>query len=465
MEKPELLHLAVEERAVPTSGRGRETRRGRTSVGLAAVLLAAAVLVGCTSGTESKSSTSTAPVATSTSTTPSGIQAGYPTDIDVVSPLVISAMAPAPIPVTGTDGKVHVAYELQVLNFSPRDATPTRLETLAGGLDGPVVGTLEGEALADQTLVVLGAKGGPIPVGGTGVILVDDVYATRRDVPATVTHRLRATFGPALPRLAEAWAPSFSGEPVTAAGGVVTTSTESPVVIGPPLAGTGWYAWNGCCGASTHRRAFFPVGGRINFGERYAVDWVKPDLTLDAAAIKALFETGYLPTYDGDRTKNEAYRAYGEPLLAVADATVVTVSMGAADEAPQVVPTGLSAAQLAGNHVVLDIGHGVYAFYAHLPPGGATVKVGDTVTRGQVIGRVGNSGNTTEPHLHFHLMRSPAPLTGDNVPFEIDNFTFAGSMVLTAVPFTGYTPGPDAGPRTDQLPLEASVVDFPPAPR
>ncbi len=113
---------------------------------------------------------------------------------------------------------------------------------------------------------------------------------------------------------------------------------------------------------------------------------------------------------------------------------------------------------------MLDIGNGVYAFYAHLPPGGATVKVGDKVTRGQVIGRVGNSGNTTEPHLHFHLMRSPAPVTGDNVPFEIDSFTFAGSMVLTAVPFVGFTPGPDPGPRTNQLPLEASVVDFPAAP-
>jgi hypothetical protein len=371
-------------------------------------------------------------------------------------------MAPEPIPVTGTDGKVHVAYELEVLNFSPRAATPTRLETL--GPDGEVLDTLEGEALTEQTLVVLGPQGGPIPSGGTGVILVDDVYDSRDDVPATVTPRLSATFGPPDPELAEAWAPSFAGAPVTANGRPVSISSDSPVVIGPPLAGSGWYAWNGCCGASTHRRAFFPVGGRINFGERYAVDWVKPDLTLTPAALQASLDAALLPTYDGDSTKNESYRAYGEPLLAVADATVVTVTSDARDETPQVVPTGLSAAQLGGNHVVLDIGNGVYAFYAHLPPGGATVEVGDKVTRGQVIGRVGNSGNTTEAHLHFHLMRSPAPVTGDNVPFEIDAFSFAGSMVLTAVPFVGFAPGPDAGPRTNQLPLEASVVDFPAAP-
>ena len=443
------------------------TRLLRTLVGAVAVLLAA-VLAGCTSsGSASGSTTSVAPNAASappTTATPSGVVAGNRADVDAVTPLVISAMGSAPIPVTGTDGKVHVAYELSVLNFSPREATPTRLETLAGGPDGTVVGTLEGEALAEQTLVVLGPKGGPIPIGGTGMILVDDVYASRADVPPSVTHRLRATFGPAAPELADAWAPSFDGQPIVATGGPVTTSTASPVVIGPPLAGPGWYAWNGCCGASTHRRAFFPVGGRINFGERFAVDWVKPDLTVDAAAMQALFDTAYLPTFDGDRTKNEAYRAYGAPLLAVADGTVVAVSDGAADEVPQVVPTGLSAAQLGGNSVVIDIGGGVYAFYAHLPPNGATVRVGDKVTRGQVIGRVGNSGNTTEPHLHFHLMRSPAPLTGDNVPFEIDAFTFAGSIDLTAKPLLGFTPGPDAGPRKDQLPLEASVVDFPAAP-
>lgn len=428
-------------------------------MGVVAVAAAVAVLVSCSSS----DTDAEAPVPT-TSAAAGEILDGYPTDVDAVSPLLISALAPAPIPVTGTDGKVHVVYELEVLNFSPRDATPTRLETLDGGPDGEVVSILEGDALADQTLVVLGSAGGSIPVGGTGVVLVDDVYDSRDDVPISVTNRLSATFGPPVPELADAWAPSFAGDPITSTGGPVIISTESPVLIGPPLAGSGWYAWNGCCGASTHRRAFFPVGGRMNFGERYAVDWVKPDLTLDAAAIAASLDAGYLPTFDGDPIDNEAYRAYGEPLLAVADGTVVTVTSGQRDEEPQVPPTGLSAAELGGNHVVLDIGGGVYAFYAHLPPDGATVEVGDKVSRGQVIGRLGNSGNTTEAHLHFHLMRSPAPLTGTNVPFEIATLSYVGSMFLQAVPFMGFTPGPNPGTRTDQLPLEASVVDFPAEP-
>ena len=58
---------------------------------------------------------------------------------------------------------------------------------------------------------------------------------------------------------------------------------------------------------------------------------------------------------------------------------------------------------VGGNHVIIDIGGGHYAFYAHLKPGGIRVKLGDKVKRGQVIGLVGNTGNSTEPHLHFHI--------------------------------------------------------------
>ena len=92
-------------------------------------------------------------------------------------------------------------------------------------------------------------------------------------------------------------------------------------------------------------------------------------------------------------------------------------------------------------------------------PGSASVKVGDKVTRGHVIGRLGNSGNTTEAHLHFHVTRAPVPLSGDNVPFEIARFTFAGTL-------DGDRFVPEAPPseRTNQLPLAWDVIDFPAAP-
>lgn len=91
-------------------------------------------------------------------------------------------------------------------------------------------------------------------------------------------------------------------------------------------------------------------------------------------------------------------------------------------------------------------------------PGSASVKVGDEVTRGQVIGRPGNSGNTTEAHLHFHVARGPVPLSSDNVPYEIDRFTFVGSIDGVHVVLD-----PKASQRTKQLPLDGSVVSFPAA--
>jgi murein DD-endopeptidase MepM/ murein hydrolase activator NlpD len=88
--------------------------------------------------------------------------------------------------------------------------------------------------------------------------------------------------------------------------------------------------------------------------------------------------------------------------------------------------------------------------------GSASVRVGDRVTRGQPIGRLGNSGNTSEAHLHFHVMRAPLPLSADNVPFEIDRFTLAGT-----IDGNRFVPEPTHSDRTDQLPLAENVIDFP----
>jgi murein DD-endopeptidase MepM/ murein hydrolase activator NlpD len=80
--------------------------------------------------------------------------------------------------------------------------------------------------------------------------------------------------------------------------------------------------------------------------------------------------------------------------------------------------------------VVIDIGGGRYAFYAHVQPGSLRVKVGDTVKRGQVLALVGNSGNSTEPHLHFHIVDGIAPgtstLGAEGVPYAIEQFEVLG---------------------------------------
>ncbi len=413
------------------------------------VLVACLVVAGATacSSSDEQAAPSSTPT-TARATDRGGVPEGYPLDHDVVAPLVISALGDDPIPVTGTDGKVHVVYELEILNAAPRPATITRIDTLAGVADGPVVATIGPDEIEARSLLVA-AYGAPfteIPVGGTAVVLLDDVFASRRDVPATSNHRMQATFGAAPSAELEPIAARYP-DSVTQIGGVVHASTQRPVILGPPVAGDGWVAGNGCCGNSSHRGAVQPVAGRLNGTERFAIDFVRLDSDVEGVV-----------TFRGDGTKNKDYFAYGTPLLAVADGTVVSVQADVPDSTPQHAPTDLSIEQLGGNHVILDIGGGNHVYYAHMIPGSAAVKVGDTVKRGQVIGKLGNSGNSSEAHLHLHVTRAPLPLAGDNVPYEFDRFTFVGSLSGDAV-----EAGPDAGERTDQLPLDGSVIDFPSA--
>lgn len=378
-----------------------------------------------------------------------GILPGYRLDTDVPTPLVITSLTPDPIPVTGTDGKVHVAYELSVLNTAPRPASIAQVETLADDVDGEVVMTVgRDEVVARSLILPSGGTGSAaeIPAGGTAVLVLDDVYSALSDVPAQVTHRVAVDLGPVLPGSERigAWFP----DSMTQFGGVVRTSGQSPVVIGPPLAGDGWVAANGCCAITSHRGATFSIGGRINATERYAIDWMRIDPSVTP-----------LTQSSGDETKNESYLAYDAPLLAVADGTVVAVVSDMPDEAPGQATTDALIADMAGNRVIIDIGGGNYALYAHMVPGTSTVKVGDKVTKGQVIGNLGNSGNSSAAHLHFHVARAPTPLAGDNVPYEIERFDFVGSTSTDA-----FVAGPDAGERTNQLPLNLDVVNFPPLP-
>jgi murein DD-endopeptidase MepM/ murein hydrolase activator NlpD len=119
----------------------------------------------------------------------------------------------------------------------------------------------------------------------------------------------------------------------------------------------------------------------------------------------------------------------------------------------------------AGNHVVVDIGAGRFAFYAHMQPGSVRVKVGDKVETGQVLGLLGNTGNTDTPHLHFHVMDGPSPLVANGLPYVFTSFTGQGRITDEKPLFSGgvvpIDPKALAGPRRNQLPLDLEIVSFP----
>ncbi len=190
----------------------------------------------------------------------------------------------------------------------------------------------------------------------------------------------------------------------------VRISAQSARVIQAPLSGENWWSPNAPANNSIHRRIVVPIDGPVRVPERLAVDWVQ--LGPDGRS------------YQGPKNQNKSYFAYGKEVRAVADGKVVAVIDGIPENTPQseTMAVLITLTTIAGNYVMIDMGGGVYAFYAHLQPGSPAVKLGDAVKAGDKIGLLGNSGNSSEPHLHFHLIDAPDPLRGQGLPFVIANW-------------------------------------------
>ena len=191
-------------------------------------------------------------------------------------------------------------------------------------------------------------------------------------------------------------------------------------IIAPPLRGDGWLANNGCCAAaSIHRAVRVPVGGaRIGKQETFAIDWAR-------------LRDGQ--PFAGDGARPEDWYGFGAEVLAVADGTVVAIQEGYPEEIPlQPVTHVTKPEDFGGNAITLEIAPGVYAYYAHLQPGSITVAVGEQVTTGQVLGLLGNTGNSSGPHLHFGLIDDPDPLVGESLPMAFDHWTLQGTFDLAA---------------------------------
>jgi hypothetical protein len=108
-------------------------------------------------------------------------------------------------------------------------------------------------------------------------------------------------------------------------------------------------------------------------------------------------------THRPGNTELNSYYIYGKPVLAPADGVVTFVLDGRPD-----LPIGATDNHYqTGNQIVIDIGGGRYVMMAHLSPGSIQVKVGDRLKLGQPIARVGNSGNTSEPHVHIQAQTLP----------------------------------------------------------
>jgi hypothetical protein len=184
-----------------------------------------------------------------------------------------------------------------------------------------------------------------------------------------------------------------------------------PIAIKSPLRGKNWSAGNGPSNTSPHRRSVLPVDGQPHIGQRYAIDWIQ--LGDDGNSFK------------GDKHKNSSYHAWDKEILAVAPGRVIEAKDGIPENIPESgkLAITITSDTLAGNHVIEDLGDGHFAAYAHLRPGTLKVKVGDTVHAGDVLGHLGNTGNSSEPHLHFQICDAPSFYDSEGLPFAIDQYT------------------------------------------
>jgi hypothetical protein len=276
--------------------------------------------------------------------------------------------------------------------------------------------------------------------GLTALVLVDVALSPRAKLPTRLEHRLVIHQDPVQPASATTY--------LTAPTRVVQ---RAAVLVAPPLRGDRWVIANGCCAnASAHRAAVLATNGGLHAPERFAIDFVQ------LTAQNTLFS--------GPVGDLSSYGFYGADVLSVAKGKVVGKVDGLAEGTPPDPPPGITAANAGGNHLVVDIGHGRYAFYAHLQSGSMTVKVGDRVRTGQVLAKLGNTGNSTQPHLHFHIMDSPSPLGSNGLPYRFTRFSVRGTIHDLLPIFDGgpavFTP-PPSGNHRGELPLENQVIDFP----
>ncbi len=138
-------------------------------------------------------------------------------------------------------------------------------------------------------------------------------------------------------------------------------------------------------------------------------------------------------THRGDGKQSEDYYCFGKTIVAPGDGRVHAAENNVEDN----VPGKMNPREALGNHVIIDHGNGEFSFMAHFKQGSVIVKPGDQIVAGQVLGQCGNSGNTTEPHLHYHLQTTRDFQQGDGLPAQFQNYIADGQPVERGEPVKG----------------------------
>ena len=342
-----------------------------------------------------------------------------------------------PSPILQAGGQ-HLVYELQLTNFGSSAYTLDSIDVKAGDrsflFSSTDLKTLI-RLLGDKTR---GSPNQTLEPGRSFIVFLTLDFDRASEIPGVVPHTIHFT------------ADDKSAHTIAAE---LHVRQRVPMIVAPPLRGPDWLAMGATGPNSYHRRALMEEGGQAWLAQRYAIDFAK----FHRVEGKAF-------TWKGPEDQNSSYFCFDELIHSVAPGKVVETMDGLPENVPH---SGKFAIELTwqnagGNHVVVDLGFGFYAFYAHMRTGSVAVKVGDRVTTGQVLGHVGNTGSSTEPHLHFHIIDRPQFLSGQGVPYEFTNFCASPRIEIPTVPnsdvvsFT--TVGPIQPVQNDYPPENAALI-------
>jgi hypothetical protein len=334
-------------------------------------------------------------------------------------PLTISSIEQEAHPVLGTDGRYNVAYALMVQNVTPRVVRITGFDVVDasnGDTAGrAVVRGFRGEDIdgkvslsADRGGIQSDSYSASVPPGQSGYIYVNVVFRSRAAVPCRLAHRVTAIL------------PDVPGKPrFRALAARLPVSRTDALVLSPPLRGRDWLNLDGCCKEiGPHRFTVLTPNGRPRNPQAFAIDF----LQLDASGRY----------YKGNPKKNENWKGFGADIYAAAPGRVIQVRRNMPDNVPGSFPSTTTINNAGGNMVITEVGPGQYVAYGHMVKGSVTVRVGDRVRRGQKLGRLGNSGNSDAPHLHFQVMNKPSLVDADPLPFVFDTMRLDGQFRGTA---------------------------------
>lgn len=324
-----------------------------------------------------------------------------------VPPLQLSILK-QPIPVASADKQLLV-YELQFVNQSDQPVRIGRIEIFDEYNDKLAV--YAGNKLIRNSLVYKNNK--PIDAKqsielskGMGAFVFIWIPI---DISATPPEKLNHKIWIVKPTADK------SNAPTSLMNYDVLVSQEKPIILSSPLKGNGWVAGGGPMIDSYHRKALLYLDGKFYLAQRFAVDWMQ--MCSDGTAAQ------------GNLHDNNNWPAFGHEVMAVADGEITSAHHGVAENVPPEFPKALKAPDIAGNYVIEKInrdGKDYFVLYAHMQPESLRVKVGDKVKEGQIIGLLGNTGNSSAPHLHLHVSDANDPLKAEGVPFIFKTATLEG---------------------------------------